>query len=42
VSLEREGYSRVAATTDPTSIPAMFTELRPDILKGDVALQATG
>jgi putative two-component system response regulator len=34
--LEREGYARVAATTDPTAVPAMFTQLRPDLVLLDL------
>ncbi|MBN1528029.1 MAG: response regulator [Thermoleophilaceae bacterium] len=39
--LEREGYTRVAATTDPTSIPSMYVELRPDLIILDLHMPVT-
>ena len=34
--LERAGYTEVACTTDPTSVPAMFAETKPDLVLLDL------
>jgi putative two-component system response regulator len=34
--LEREGYTRVAATADPTTVPGLFAELHPDLVLLDL------
>jgi putative two-component system response regulator len=34
--LERDGYTHVAATTDPTRVPGMFVESRPDLVLLDL------
>ncbi len=34
--LEREGYTRVDVTTDPSRVPGMFVELQPDLVLLDL------
>jgi CheY-like chemotaxis protein len=31
--LERDGYTRVHVTTDPSRVPGMFVDLEPDLLE---------
>lgn len=36
--LEREGYTRVEVTTEPSRVPGMFVELRPDLVLLDLQM----
>ena len=40
--LEKAGYTHVVATTDPTQVPAMFAENRPDLVLLDLHMPRDG